>query len=78
VEETLCKSNDLFATFRVEMETMTLKTRMLEKDNTNLKRLFEDMNGSFSDVAEELEKGKKSLKDVSMRRLQLENLCRVC
>ncbi|KAJ3397123.1 hypothetical protein HDV05_002987, partial [Chytridiales sp. JEL 0842] len=51
VEETLIKSNEIFSTFRNEMENMTLKTRKLEEDNATLKNHFEIMNKSLIEVA---------------------------
>ena len=40
VEDTLNNSNDLFLTFRREMEEMSKKTKTLEKENARLRREY--------------------------------------
>lgn len=56
VEDTLNNSNDLFLTFRKEMEDMSKKTKRLERENENLKRKHEQVNGNILKMAEERNK----------------------
>ena len=53
VEETLNNSNDLFLTFRKEMEEMSKKTKRLEKENQNLTRNKEITNRNIAEMVEE-------------------------
>lgn len=55
VEDTLNNSNDLFLTFRKEMEEMSKKTKRLEKENETMKRKHEATNASIISMAEERE-----------------------
>ncbi|KAK4156330.1 myosin-like coiled-coil protein-domain-containing protein [Chaetomidium leptoderma] len=56
VEDTLNNSNDLFMTFRKEMEDMSKKTKRLERENENLKRKHDQVNGNILKMAEERNK----------------------
>lgn len=84
VEETLNKSNELFATFRVEMETMTMKTRMLERENLVLKSAVAAEPTALEGSVVGVESGKysvvnddsKKLEKVIAEKTRLENLCR--
>jgi len=53
VEDTLNNSNDLFMTFRKEMEDMSKKTKRLERENENLKRKHDQVNGNILKMAED-------------------------
>ncbi|KAK4191648.1 alpha-taxilin [Podospora australis] len=53
VEDTLNNSNDLFLTFRKEMEDMSKKTKRLERENENLKRKHEHVNQNIIKMAED-------------------------
>lgn len=53
VEDTLNNSNDLFLTFRKEMEEMSKKTKRLEKENSNLTRKHDLTNQNILKMAEE-------------------------
>ncbi|CZT02546.1 hypothetical protein WAI453_002084 [Rhynchosporium graminicola] len=53
VEDTLNNSNDLFLTFRKEMEEMSKKTKRLEKDNMTLTRKHDLTNQNILKMAEE-------------------------
>ncbi|KAL9948923.1 hypothetical protein ACHAP6_002196 [Verticillium nonalfalfae] len=55
VEDTLNNSNDLFLTFRKEMEEMSKKTKRLEKENETMKRKHEATNANIISMAEERE-----------------------
>ena len=53
VEDTLNNSNELFLTFRKEMEDMSKKTKRLERENETLKRKHEQVNNNIIKMAEE-------------------------
>ena len=83
VEETLNNSNDLFLTFRKEMEEMSKKTKRLEKENTNLTRNKEITNRNIGEMVEERQRMQESLgrKDRELEEqrkkiARLETLCR--
>ncbi|KAI8920151.1 myosin-like coiled-coil protein-domain-containing protein [Powellomyces hirtus] len=76
VEETLNKSNELFITFRKEMEQMTKKTRKLEKENASVRLKCERMNKNIIEMAAERTKTYKSVETAHAGKLKLENLCR--
>lgn len=83
VEETLNNSNDLFLTFRKEMEEMSKKTKRLEKENQNLQRHKEITNRNIGEMVEERHKMQEELarktKDAEDQRkkiARLETLCR--
>ncbi|KAJ3163630.1 hypothetical protein HDU86_000213 [Geranomyces michiganensis] len=76
VEDTLQKSNDLFLTFRKEMEQMTKKSRKLEKDNATVRAKCERMNHNIIEMAEERTKAWKSVETAHAGQAKLEKLCR--
>jgi light-regulated signal transduction histidine kinase (bacteriophytochrome) len=83
VEETLNNSNDLFLTFRKEMEEMSKKTKRLEKDNQTLQRQKEAVNRSIGEmveerhkIQEELARKTKETEDQRKKIARLETLCR--
>ncbi|KAK9478249.1 myosin-like coiled-coil protein-domain-containing protein [Lipomyces japonicus] len=76
VEETLNNSNDLFLTFRKEMEQMTKKTKKLEKENKTLTKKTEVMKGNIIEMAEERTKYLKDAEINKKRMTKLESLCR--
>jgi chromosome segregation ATPase len=55
VEETLNKSNELFFTFRKEMEQMSEKTRRLEEENRQAWSQHESMNVNMEDVIKQVD-----------------------
>jgi FtsZ-binding cell division protein ZapB len=61
VEETLNNSNDLFLTFRKEMEEMSKKTKRLEKENQTLQRHKEVTNRNIGEMVEERQKWQEDL-----------------
>ncbi|EGS17306.1 uncharacterized protein CTHT_0066270 [Thermochaetoides thermophila DSM 1495] len=71
VEDTLNNSNDLFTTFRKEMEDMTKKTKRLEKENEQLKRKHEQVNGNILKMAEERN---RNLSEIEELRKKLDKL----
>lgn len=83
VEETLNNSNDLFLTFRKEMEEMSKKTKRLEKENQALQRHKEITNRNIGEMVEERQRMQDELarkaKDADDQRTKiarLETLCR--
>uniref|UniRef100_A0A8C6UVW4 Taxilin gamma n=1 Tax=Neogobius melanostomus TaxID=47308 RepID=A0A8C6UVW4_9GOBI len=75
-QTTLAKSNEVFTTFRQEMEKMTKKIKKLEKETTQWRTKWESNNQALLQMAEE-----KTLRDGHFKALQgklelLERLCR--
>ena len=50
VEATLGKSNQLFTSFRAEMQEMAKSTKMLEAENKSLRKKLEELDNSGADV----------------------------
>ncbi|KAL2262589.1 hypothetical protein VTK26DRAFT_854 [Humicola hyalothermophila] len=71
VEDTLNNSNDLFMTFRKEMEDMSKKTKRLERENENLKRKHDQVNGNILKMAEDRN---RNLSEIEELRKKLEKL----
>ncbi|KAH7318199.1 myosin-like coiled-coil protein-domain-containing protein [Stachybotrys elegans] len=61
VEDTLNNSNDLFLSFRKEMEDMSKKGKRLEKENEALKRQKEATAANIIRMAEERQEWKKKM-----------------
>ncbi|KAI9767594.1 MAG: hypothetical protein M1840_005631 [Geoglossum simile] len=76
VEDTLNNSNDLFLTFRKEMEEMSKKTKRLEKENIQLSRKHESTNLNIIEMAEQRAKSDKEIEMLKKKNAKLENLCR--
>src|SRR4051812_15944378 len=76
VEDTLNSSNDLFLTFRKEMEEMSKKTKRLEKENLALSRKHEVTNANIIKMAEERNRTHKELDLLRKKNENLEKLCR--
>jgi hypothetical protein len=76
VEDTLNNSNDLFLTFRKEMEEMSKKTKRLEKENLQLTRKQDATNRNVLQMAEERTKQDKEMSLLQKRNAKLEQLCR--
>jgi len=74
VEDTLNNSNDLFLTFRKEMEDMSKKTKRLERDNENLKRKHEHVNGNILKMAEERNKNLAEIEDLRKKQDKLNGI----
>ncbi|XP_038129748.1 gamma-taxilin isoform X1 [Cyprinodon tularosa] len=75
-QSTLAKSNEVFTTFRQEMEKMTKKIKKLEKETTQWRTKWESNNQALLQMAEE-----KTLRDGHFKALQgkldlLQRLCR--
>ncbi|KAI9766753.1 MAG: hypothetical protein M1835_004267 [Candelina submexicana] len=76
VEDTLNNSNDLFLTFRKEMEEMSKKTKRLEKENLNLTRKHDLTNRNILEMAEERTRTNKEMEALRKKNANLEKLCR--
>ncbi|KAG8533126.1 uncharacterized protein KY384_001909 [Bacidia gigantensis] len=76
VEDTLNNSNDLFLTFRKEMEEMSKKTKRLEKENLNLTRKHDLTNRNILEMAEERTKVNKEMEQLRKKNNTLESLVR--
>ncbi|KAF3937623.1 Gamma-taxilin [Dactylella cylindrospora] len=76
VEDTLNNSNDLFLTFRKEMEEMSKKTKRLEKENMALTRKSDLMNRNILEMAEERTRQQKELEAAKKKSAKLEDICR--
>ncbi len=75
VEDTLNNSNDLFLTFRKEMEDMSKKTKRLEKENLQLTRKHDATNRNIIEMAEERS---RSLRELELANKKIEHLERLC
>jgi len=76
VEDTLNNSNDLFLTFRKEMEEMSKKTKRLEKENMQLTRKQEATNKNIFQMAEERSNTQKLIDQLQRENEKLKKLCR--
>ncbi|KAF2720293.1 hypothetical protein K431DRAFT_285955 [Polychaeton citri CBS 116435] len=76
VEDTLNNSNDLFLTFRKEMEEMSKKTKRLEKENLNLTRKQEATNKNIFQMAEERSQSQAAIDRLTKENEKLKGLCR--
>ncbi|NXT01984.1 TXLNB protein, partial [Jacana jacana] len=75
-QKTLTKSNEVFATFKEEMEKMTKKMKKLEKDTATWKSRFENCNRTLLDMIEEKALRSKEYECFALKIQRLENLCR--
>jgi DNA repair exonuclease SbcCD ATPase subunit len=76
VEETLNNSNDLFLTFRKEMEEMSRKTKRLERENNQLTRAKADYVSNAMKAHDECESLKAEVVKLQKKNDNLEKLCR--
>ncbi|KAK2748327.1 hypothetical protein FQN57_000985 [Myotisia sp. PD_48] len=76
VEDTLNNSNELFLTFRKEMEDMSKKTKRLEKENLTLTRKHDQTNRNILEMAEERTRNNEELEKWRKKSNNLEALCR--
>ncbi|XP_076999435.1 beta-taxilin isoform X2 [Tamandua tetradactyla] len=75
-QKTLSKSNEVFATFKQEMDKTTKKMKKLEKDTATWKARFESCNKALLDMIEEKALRAKEYECFVMKIGRLENLCR--
>lgn len=76
MEDTLNNSNELFLTFRKEMEEMSKKTKRLEKENLTLTRKHDQTNRNILEMAEERTRNHEELEKWRKKSHHLEALCR--
>ena len=76
VEDTLSKSNDLFATFRHEMEQMTTKLGRLERENQSLQSKCTTLSRNIIEMADERSKQAAAIELLKNQKSKLETLCR--
>ena len=74
VEDTLNNSNELFLTFRKEVEEMSKKTKRLEKENLNLTRKHDQTNRNILEMAEERTRDKEDLERLRKQEQQMRNI----
>lgn len=74
VEDTLNNSNDLFLTFRKEMEDMSKKTKRLEKENINLTRKHDLTNQNILKMAEERKTNLEGLEQLRKKNEKLTSI----
>ncbi|XP_064183129.1 gamma-taxilin isoform X1 [Anguilla rostrata] len=75
-QTTLAKSNEVFTTFRQEMEKMTKKIKKLEKETMLWRTKWENNNQALLQMAEEKTVRDKHYKALQAKLERLENLCR--
>ncbi|XP_043920678.1 beta-taxilin isoform X2 [Protopterus annectens] len=75
-QKTLAKSNDVFATFKKEMDKMTNKMKKLEKETLTWKSRFENCNKALLDMIEEKGVRNREYECFQMKIERLEKLCR--
>ena len=76
MEETLNNSNELFLTFRKEMEEMSKKTKRLEKENLHFTRKHDLTNRNILEMAEERTKVNKENETLRKKNNTLESVIR--
>jgi hypothetical protein len=74
VEDTLNNSNELFLTFRKEMEEMSKKTKRLEKENLTLTRKHDQTNRNILEMAEERTRDKVELEKLHKKETQMRSI----
>ena len=77
MEDTLNNSNDLFLTFRKEMEEMSKKTKRLEKENLTLTRKHALTNRNILEMAEERPRQNKEMEALRKKCTTLETTIRL-
>ncbi|XP_072884259.1 alpha-taxilin-like [Hemitrygon akajei] len=75
-QTTLSKSNEVFTTFRQEMEKMTKKIKKLEKETTMYRSRWECSNKALLDMVEEKTLRDKEFENLQIKIQRLEKLCR--
>ncbi|XP_071818924.1 uncharacterized protein [Apostichopus japonicus] len=75
-QTTLTKSNEIFQTFKQEMDQMTKKIKKLEKETNMWRVRWENSNKSLLNMAEERALKEKELSAQKMKVMRLEKLCR--
>ncbi|XP_076873450.1 beta-taxilin isoform X2 [Brachyhypopomus gauderio] len=75
-QATLAKSNEVYVTFKQEMDKMNNKMKKIEVESTMWKTRFENCNKTLTDMIEERSEKGKELELFTVRIAKLETLCR--
>ncbi|XP_029427733.1 alpha-taxilin [Rhinatrema bivittatum] len=75
-QNTLSKSNEVFTTFKQEMEKMTKKIKKLEKESSMYRSRWESSNKALLEMAEEKTFRDKEQEGLQVKIQRLEKLCR--
>nr|AFK42270.1 unknown [Medicago truncatula] len=75
-QEALTKSNDVFETFKQEIEKMAKSMKELKKENQFLKSKSEKSDVTLIELVDERERLKKQLEKTKNQKEKLESLCR--
>ncbi|GLT70100.1 hypothetical protein SLA2020_421990 [Shorea laevis] len=75
-QDALLKSNEVFETFKQEIEKMTKSIKELKKENAFLKSKCEKSDVTLIELVEERERLKKQLEKTKNQKEKLESLCR--
>ncbi|CAJ2629652.1 beta-taxilin isoform X1 [Trifolium pratense] len=75
-QEALTKSNDVFETFKQEIEKMAKSMKELKKENQFLKSKSEKSDITLIELVDERERMKKQLEKTKNQKEKLESLCR--
>ncbi|GAU15898.1 hypothetical protein TSUD_41180 [Trifolium subterraneum] len=75
-QEALTKSNDVFETFKLEIEKMAKSMKELKKENQFLKSKSEKSDITLIELVDERERMKKQLEKTKNQKEKLESLCR--
>ncbi|TRY66661.1 hypothetical protein DNTS_007996 [Danionella cerebrum] len=75
-QNTLSKSNEVFTTFKQEMEKMTKKIKKLEKETTMYRSRWESSNKALLEMAEEKTLRDREFESLQVKVQRLEKLCR--
>ncbi|MBA0776034.1 hypothetical protein Gotri_011093 [Gossypium trilobum] len=76
VEDALSKSNEVFETFKQEIEKMAKSIKELRKENVFLKSKCDKSDFTLIELVEERERMKKQLEKTKNQKEKLESLCR--
>lgn len=76
VEDTMMKSNELFNTFKQEMQQMTKKNAKLDKEHRQLMQKCESMTSNILKLVEDNGKYEKGNEVLKNQKQKLEQLCR--
>ncbi|XP_056336877.1 beta-taxilin isoform X2 [Danio aesculapii] len=75
-QNTLAKSNEIYVTFKQEMDKMTKKMKKLEKESTTWKTRFESCNKALVEMIDERSEKAKEFELFTLKIDRLETLCR--
>merc|ERR1719329_1143137 len=75
-QDTLTSSNDMFNTFKKEMDKMTRTTKKLEKEKRELKSKADATDATLIELANEKLAMQESQDKMTKKCMQLESLCR--